>query len=129
MTDLTPIAIEFTQAVEGEGENEDKVYLYGPLYQGKFTIPTAGQADLTGGVTVAGLKRWKELLAEANAGRCETGLEVERAFLVKYKEEKGLIAENYEEHLRLKRRKNNKGEAVAPLDEVEEEEEEIPDDY
>lgn len=101
--------------------DDETVHLYGELYQGLYTLPTAGQKNYAG-ITPAAKTRWNELVQLAEAGREDVKRDQERVLLAKYKAEKKILADTYEEELRRKRRKTNTGDAAGVEDEEEDDE-------
>lgn len=92
-------------------EEEDKIILYGPKYQGKWTCVQAGQAEFSG-ICQAGMDRFNELHDVAGAGRTPQGLAVENLFLTKYRDDKGIRAPTLDEEV-ARRRRHGAGRQVA----------------
>jgi len=94
-------------------EEEEKIILYGPLYQGKWTCAQAGQAEFLG-ICQAGIDRFNALRLEAGAGRTPQGLAVENLFLTKHWDDKGIRAPTFNEEVaRRRRRGGGAGRQVA----------------
>jgi len=97
-------------------EEEEKIILYGPLCQGKWTCAQAGQAEFSG-ICQAGIDRFNELHLEAGAGRTPQGLAVENLFLTKHRDNKGIRAPTFNEEVARRCRRGGAGRqvAVAPV--------------
>ena len=97
-------------------EDDEKIILYGPKYQGRWTCPQAGQAEFSG-ICPLGMERFEQLRVDAKSGRTPQGLKIEQVFLAKYRDDKGILAPTQDEE---KARRNRRGGgarqvAVAPV--------------
>jgi len=97
-------------------EDDEKIILYGPKHQGKWTCPQAGKAEFSG-ICPQGTERFEQLRVEAKAGRTPQGLKIEQIFLAKCRADKGILAPTQEEE-RARRNRSGGGArqvAVAPV--------------
>ena len=97
-------------------EEDEKIFLYGPKYQGRWTCPQVGQAQFSG-ICKAGMARFAQLCVDAKSGRTPQGLKIEQVFLAKYRADKGILAPTQDEE---RARRNRRGGAarqvaVAPV--------------
>jgi len=86
---------------------EKKIYLYGPLYNGKWTRVDAGQSKFLG-VEKADMKTYVALMAKADQGRNSSELPLEKAVLDAVRLELDIQGETYEQEWARKRRRTNR---------------------
>jgi len=93
-------------------DSEERIILCGPLHSGEWTLAQAGQAEFSG-IEQPGINRFNQLCLEAKAGHTAQGLAVERLFLAKHWEDKGIQAPTCEEEIARICRHGGGGRAVA----------------
>jgi len=86
---------------------EKKIYLYGPLYNGKWTRADAGQSKFLG-VEPPGMKAYLALMAKAEQGRDPSKLPLEKAVLDAVRLELDIQGETFEQERNRKRRRTNR---------------------
>jgi len=86
---------------------EKKIYIYGPLYNGKWTRTDAGQNKYLG-VEPEGMQAYMVLMAKAIQGRDPSKLPLEQAVLKAVRLELDIQGETHEEERSRKRKRSNR---------------------
>ena len=100
---------------------EEVIILNGPKYTGKWTLTMEGQKEFAG-ISDDGLANYDRLRKEAKSGRTPQGLAIEKLFLTRIREEKGIEKATYEEERRRKRKRGGHSQPVASEPVMDEEE-------
>jgi len=86
---------------------EKKIYIYGPLHNGKWTRADAAQSKFWG-VELPGMKAHLTLTVKAVQGRDPSKLPLEKAVLKAVRLELDIQGETYEEERARKRKRSNR---------------------